>query len=541
MKKLAVVIGLAVVCLLSGCLEPPKGGKTSDTGVLYRHHFAGATSIAAGTNATKLKEVMELPASKKMGAEAVAKIARAPRELWKKHLPAKAPDGAEFIRPLLEDIFNARSVVEVRGSSARPEFIVAVEVSDERAKLWDKNLKDLANAWQLGKPADVTLQSFKGWEIKRSAYPNRLQVVRAGKWVLAAWGSDKLPLSADFLQTAAKTGSPLKPLDTNVLLSLEADWPRIMPTVPALANFKLPPANVTISGRGEFLRTEAQLRYGQSLNWKFEPWKIPTNVIPDSIVSFTAAQGIAPLLRSIEGISDLGLKSLPNQFSMWGIGDAPGQIFAAAPVDNATNTIQKIAPTLPRLVLKHYPNAMGKFLWLSNRAEIVWQGVPFIVPYLQPLKSAGTDYLFFGMFPRVPASNQPPAELFSQLGNRKDLAYYDWEITGPRLAHARQLHQLAFIINKQLLPDTKSAGEQWLQALGDVIGPTITEIAVKSPTELSLVRKSHIGFTGFELATFSLWLESGGFPMRFNPRPPAPGSNAIPRKASSSLPSTPKK
>src|SRR5688572_31369765 len=103
MKKLAVVIGLAVVCLLGGCLEPPKGGKTSDTGVLYRHHFAGATSIAAGTNATKLKEVLELPASKKMGAEAVAKIARAPRELWKKHLPAKAPDGAEFIRPLLED------------------------------------------------------------------------------------------------------------------------------------------------------------------------------------------------------------------------------------------------------------------------------------------------------------------------------------------------------------------------------------------------------------------------------------------------------
>lgn len=227
-------------------------------------------------------------------------------------------------------------------------------------------------------------------------------------------------------------------------------------------------------------------------------------MIPDSIVSFTAAQGIAPLLNTIDGVPGLGLRPLPNQLSFWGIGDAQGQIFAAIPVDNATNAIQRLAPTLPKFVLKHFPNIMGNFLWASNRAQIFWQGMPFIVPYLHPIQSAGRDFLFFGMYPRVPTSNQPPAELFAQLGDRRDLAYYDWEITGQRANHARQLYGLAHLVNKRRVPDSKFVSDVWLRDLEKVIGPTITEITVKSPTEVNLVRKSHIGFTGFELATFSL-------------------------------------
>lgn len=540
MKKLALVSGLAAICL-SGCVEPPRGGKTSDTGVLYRHHFVGADRIAQGTNATRLKEVLARPSTKAVGAEVLKKFARAPRELWKKQLPAKAKDGAEFIQPLLEDIFAAESYLEARGSTSRPEWVIAVQLSDDRARAWDKNLKDLAIAWQLGKPADVTVQGFKGWEIKRRAFPARVQFLRAGKWVLLASGSEQLPLSAELLQTAAKSGQPLQALDPNVLLQLEADLPRLSPGIPALANRKLPPTQLTVFGRGEFIRTEAQFRYGQPLNWKFEPWKIPTNMISDRIITFTVAQGIAPVLRTIEGAADLGIKPLPNQVCMWGIGDAQGQIFAAVPVDDATNTVQKLAHTLPKFVFKHFPRIMGNFVWASNRAEIIWQGLPFIVPYLQPLRGLGTDYLFFGMFPRVPTSNQPPAELFAQLGDRKDLAYYDWEVTGPRSTHGRQLYQLGHIINKRRVPSPTFAGELWLQDMAEVLGPTVTEITVKSQTELNLVRKSHLGFTSFELATFCVWLESPNFPLRFEPRPPLqfPFTNAPPGKASSNSPTAP--
>ena len=204
------------------------------------------------------------------------------------------------------------------------------------------------------------------------------------------------------------------------------------------------------------------------------------------------------------------------------------------PFESVTST----ASGLPKVVLRHFPNVMGNFVWASNRAEILWQGLPWIVPYLRPLQHEGNQYLFFGMFPRIRSSNTPPAELFGQLADRKDLAYYDWEITGPRSVHARQLYQLAHLINSRRLPDPKSPGELWMQDMVDTLGPTITEITVKSQSELNLVRKSHIGFTGFELATFALWLESPRFPLGFEPRPrhPTLPTNAAPARASSNSP-----
>jgi hypothetical protein len=232
------------------------------------------------------------------------------------------------------------------------------------------------------------------------------------------------------------------------------------------------------------------------------------------------------------------LKPLPNQICAWGLGDAQGQIVATIPVDDATNTIQRLARTVPKFVLKKIPGVMGNFLWLSNRAELVWQGLPFIVPYLHPMKYEGHDYLFYGMFPRVRTSNAPPAELFAQLGNRKDLAYYDWEITGQRSVHDRQLYQLAHMINHRRIPDPKSPGDLWMQDMVEVLGPTVTEVTVKSQNELNLVRKSHIGFTGFELATLALWLESPRFPLGFEPRPPLETlrTNIPSAKASSNSP-----
>ncbi|HKQ39220.1 MAG TPA: hypothetical protein VJ063_14175 [Verrucomicrobiae bacterium] len=538
MNKIAVFSGLAAACLLSGCLEPPKAGKTSDTGVIYRHHFIGASALSQGTNATKLKEVLTRPSTKKLGAELAKKLAPAPREYWTNHLPKKARSGAEYIEPLLPDLYASESYIEARGALARPECIIAVQLADDRASVWDKHLKDLAAAWQLGKPAEMTGQ--KGWEIKRRDYPNKLQFVRAGKWVLLSFGSDKNPLSADGLQTLGKSGSPVKALAANALLEFEADLPRIAPGVPALANRHLPPTQLTVFGRGEFIRTEAQLRYGQSLNWKFEPWRIPTNVIPDTIISFTAAQGLAPLLSRIEGVTELGVKPTPNQIALWGIGDAQGQVFASVPVSNATNTIQRLAQSLPNVVLKHFPQVMGNFGWVSNRATILWQGLPFIVPYLQPIRSGSSDYVLFGMFPRVQTSNAPPAELFGQLGDRKDLAYYDWEVTGQRVTHARQLVALAHLINKRRVEaDTNHVGELWLRDVAEVLGPTVTEITVKSQNELNLVRKSHIGFTGFELAALSLWLESEHFPLRFELRPPVdkrPPNSVAPKPGGSSSP-----
>jgi hypothetical protein len=42
------------------------------------------------------------------------------------------------------------------------------------------------------------------------------------------------------------------------------------------------------------------------------------------------------------------------------------------------------------------------------------------------------------------------------------------------------------------------------------------------PHELALVRKSHLGLTGFEIATLSTWIDSAGFPLAFSLPPIMP-------------------
>jgi hypothetical protein len=194
--------------------------------------------------------------------------------------------------------------------------------------------------------------------------------------------------------------------------------------------------------------------------------------------------------------------------------------YATMPVANPSNAVQQLAPKLPLLMERHLSPMVGNFLWISNRSEMVWRGMPFIAPFLKPLRSADTDYLLAGMYPLTPRTNSPPPELFAQFVGRKDLVYYDWEITERRLLHANQTYQLFDILQKRQTMPTSASTHKWLQAVGPLLGNTVTEVRVSSPKELTLLRKSHLGLTGFELATCARWMDSPGFPLSFEPPPP---------------------
>src|SRR6185503_20327158 len=138
--------------------------------------------------------------------------------------------------------------------------------------------------------------------------------------------------------------------------------------------------------------------------------------------------------------------------------------------------------------------------------------------YVKPLRDSGNDYLFFGLFPKEPLVNTPPPELFEQLKGRSNLAYYDWEITEHRLIHAKQLYQLLNILNHRAGAMTNWPTQKWLTEVGPHLGNTITKATVSSK-DVSVVRKSHLGLTGFELVTLARWMESPGFPFSAEPPP----------------------
>jgi len=532
-KKVAIGVALAATGIVLGCLEAQKGSQTQQSGLLYRHHFIGAAQIASGTNATKLKEVFALPSSTRVATNLATKLANASKHLWGKNVAANAKGGADLLSPLIEDMAVSESYVAVKGPVARAEWVFAINVPQDRGSIWDKNLKALAKNWKLGNPADKSFDRFKGWEIKRSDAPNRFQVVHAGNWVLLGLGNGDLTLLPKLLQAASKNGRPVEALKADALLSLEADTPRLVSVLPVLAPLKFPPVALSVFGRGENLRTEAKIR--SNITWKYEPWKIPTNSLSEPIVSFTAAQGIRQALENAPWVKELGLKTLPNQLCAWGLGNMPWQTFVSIPVQDATNTIQQIAPTLPRIMTKHFGPLMGRFVWASNRAEFLWQEIPAVVPHIRPLHEQGQDYIYFAVFPRPATNAPPPAELLAQLGTRKNLAYYDWEFTGERLAHGWQFYQLYNIFTFRMIPSERAPAQMWLHDLAKLLGNTITEVTVAQDKQLDLVRKSHVGFTGFELATLALWFDSPGFPFQIDPQPKPPANPPV-RKPATNAP-----
>ncbi len=521
MKIVAAALGLGLVLLAGGCFEQTTGSR-SYKGPLFRYHYAGRAGLPAGTNAARFKEIEALPSTAALKADVAQKFSTALLPFWKASLPAGATEQSPLLKPLLEDLLTSEAFIEVRGVPGSAEMALAVAVSDDRGQLWDRNLRQLAAAWKLGTLRDLAADGFKGWEVKKSPAPDTLQVYRAGKWTIVGLGHGKLVQVPALLAEVKKSGRPVAAL-SNQIVDLAADLPALRPWFPILAQWPLPPIVANVSGRGDGLRTEVRFQYSGKIPWAHEAWKIPTNIVSEPLTSFTIGQGLAPFLKQVKGFSELGLDRLPNQFTAWGLNNDQCRINFALPVANATNAMQQLSLGVPRLMLNSFTNLQGRFLFGTNKYELLLAGgLPWITPSLNPAVNGKDEYLIGGLFPLSPKHTPVPDELFTQFRGRTDLVYYDWEITEARLNHGKQFYQLASLINRRKTPSTNTASKRWLVDIGPKLGNTATEITQTSPQEFVLVRRSHVGFTGFELATLSLWLDQPGFPFAFGLPDPMP-------------------
>lgn len=549
MNKVAVAAGLVLACLVGGCFEQA-GGTKSYKGPLLRYHFAGRAAIAPGTNAARFKEIDALPSTAALRADIAQKTASAAFRFWKKDLPAGAADQSPLLKPVIEDLITGEAFVEVRGRPGKADLAVAAALAEDRAALWDRNLRQLVAVWKLGEVREITAEGFKGWEIKKTSAPDVLQVFRAGRWTVLGLGHGQSQQIPAMLAAARQTGRPVGTL-TNEFLELAADLPALRPWFPIVAHYPLPPILASMSGRGDGVRTEVRLQYSGKIPWTFEPWRIPTNVIGEPLTSFTVAQGLGPLFKAIKGFSEIGLNPMPTQMAFWGIHNEQCRMNLSVPVVNATEQMQRLSLGVPRQMLATFTNLKGNFLFGTNRSELILGGVPWIAPMLRPVKDGRDEYLVGTLFPLPPKHTPVPEELFSQIRGRNNLMYYDWEITEHRLNHGKQFYQLASIINGRRTPETNTVSKRWLLDIGSKLGNTATEVTQVSPQELVLVRRSHVGFTGFELATLSLWLDTPGFPYEFD-LPPAvarirpktgstnsPGSRPQPVRANAAPPASP--
>jgi hypothetical protein len=483
--------------------------------------------------------------------QTIEKLASSPYQ-FSRHRIATTNDYAGEFRELIADFVRAESFAEVTGDTNRlAEIEMALRLPPDRAEFWRTNLLTILEGWT-GCRGEPLSGGISGWQLKKHHDPNLFRLVRSKGWTLIGCGQNQLPRQDEYLQRIKQTGSPVEPpgaqggVKGGSWLEVSLDLPNLPTLGPAFfsseegregltpgpasltnsepANLisqlglkSIPAANLSLAGRESNLLLKCDFVFPDAFAWKCEPWQIPTNLVRDPIISFTAIQRCAPLLKHYQRALDLQVDQFPNQFFMWAGAAFPVQVLAAAPIKDAAGYLNNLAPQFmarfnPQLEL----HDAGGFVMTTNSfggGKLRWMGIPvFVTPFVTVEKDLGQDFLFAGVFPNWGATNPPPV-LFEYLASRTNLVFYDWEDTGPHAYAWRNIINIFrhFLEKPRLGPETASI--VWINSISNRLGNTVTEVTRSDSNRLAFVRQGAVGLTGLELIALAHWLESTNFPL----------------------------
>ena len=514
--------------LLVSCAKSPAGGSSGaelrSQQVLWRSHFVGGARLEGDPNAARWNKLAADPASVPFREEVLRKLATAPFRAWQGQMAAGAKDQAALLEPLLGDLLHAESYVEWRGTTNQTtQLALAIKLNDDRAKAWNVNLATVLKSWTGIEVVPFNQNGVSGWQLRKHDAPNLLGLARSGPWLVVGAGQDALTLFNEFTSRLKGGGVPFA-TEAQAWGELWVDGPRVQPRLPFQLPLVAPWTHLTVTGKDGDLRVKGWLSLDRALNWKPVPWRIPFNLIRDPIISFTAARGVAPVLQQSDFLRELNLQPVPDELYAWGLDGFPLQNYLAWPATDAASQFKRLAQELPArynpgLTQGHF----GSLQLGTNQPVLAWTQLPFAVPTLRTIHDGNNDYFFAGVFPYNPKAPAPPRELFKQIEGHNDVAYYDWEVTEPRLKQWEAIVQLYQIVARQPVNQTNMAAMRWLEVAGKGAGNSGTEITVSGERELTLVRKAPLGLTGFEWVALATWIESTNFPFSPWVKPLPPG------------------
>lgn len=478
--------------------------ESAGSGAAVRWHFRGFDHLGRGNDATTLLEVWKLPASAALRQQALPKIARMAAAALKPENPMAAEAGAFLIQPMLDDLLRSESHGQLRlPADGAPVLSIGIRLDEQRAAAWNASLRRASGSAGQGQPGSKVWTAPDGDRIWRFHHE--------GSWV-------NLEVTFGKASSDSKNTTVLAPPETaaDTWLKLEADLQLLKPWLPELGLGALPSVDLALKPRGDSVRTETRLRFAAAKQWPVARWQIPSHLIRDPLISFTALQGASNLLNRFTLLRELGIKPSPDQLFIWGNSpDILLQIQAASPVKNSAAAMREIIENrLPAANAYLEKNAAGQ-IRRAGESGVIWgHGMPQARPLLQPASGTSGEFLVLKLFPLAnsPFTNAAPAELFAQVTSRTNLLYYDWEITQPRLIQLWDLNPVVSITSTIPPLSTNMTAGRWLLEIAPKLGNTTTEVTVGDARELNLVRKSHIGLNGVELMALATWLESPRFP-----------------------------
>lgn len=506
---------------------------------IARIHFVGSANAGRDTNATLVAGVWALPETQKLKNQTLDKLALAPFKLAKRHGTASTNDFAAFVRPLLDDLVRAESWTELRGETNQtPEFAMAVQLDAARAGLWRTNLSTILTDWTGLPVTETNVDGIAGWELKKHHAPNLIRFQQVGGWVVLSAGEDKISLADELMANIKAEGRPCLAA-SNYVLSAEGDLTRVAGLIPLpedVEELRLSSVHAFWAFSDDNLWTHIVASRDNAFDFKPEPWRIPTNLIHQPLVGFTAVQGVGDRVAAY--FPQLNVSTMSEEYFVWTMQGVPMQTFLAAPVENASNAMVQLSSQLLGMNTNPPGHMMGQMEFQPNSSKVTWTGLPFIVPFIEGIHGSNGDFLFSGAFPNSARGNSLPGVMLDEFAGHTNLVYYGWEITAERLNSWRNLSQMYFLLANLRQLDGTSASGRWLDAVSGRLGNSVTEMFLTQPDQLTLDRKSPIGLTSFELMVLANWLETPDFPFD-KPIMPARATKRNPRRPANPAPVMP--
>ncbi|MBI5802778.1 MAG: hypothetical protein HZA92_18905 [Verrucomicrobia bacterium] len=538
MRRLAFAFLIACGIAVTGCRKkpaappapkPPASPAPAPAGPVFRLHFAGLNSLSTDPDNAKLNGLLNSQEAIAMRRQTCDRLAVSLADTIFGADASHRARRAALLRPLLDDLAASKFLLSVPDSPGGSWLLTVFLTPSQRAS-WSTNLWQATDSPPVALPAVTASNS--AWSTK----------IRNGSLLTVAVFDDCLMLGKSASGTpaassAAGSSSAGHPALSPNLIDITADLPRLQAALGLPKSIAWPHLSVSVTAKGQTLRSEATLKFASAAPWKLDAFRLPTNSVRDSVgdplISFTAVQGFGNWLAHRPEFKEWELLSTPNQLFTWARKDVPYNLLAAVPMADASNTVVRAAPhALHSLGTNITKAGIGRIAFTTNRTEIGWVGMPILVPFVRPAPEPDNDFLLFGsmagIVPTGPNTNPPPVELLNQFLPRTNLVYYDWEITEAKLAQWMPIFQLTAMLSPNPSFPGAAAANQWLRAVSPKLGNTITEVTAVSPTELKAVRRSELGLTAIELTVLTRWLDNPAFPAFAYPTNAMPGLPTMP-------------
>lgn len=545
---------LCLALLLAGCSKSPTPNPDStlnpqpSTPVL-RFHWLGKQRLATEANATNFMAIWNLPESARLEAQTLDKLATASWRLWQTNVAVSNAPTA-LLRPLLDDVVQAESYLEVSGATNQPgELVFAIRLSADRAALWATNLppvlQSLARTNSEARPSSAGL----GADFTLHTSHFALNLSRSGDWTLLSArlstnSSQPSTLLESFRSRIATTQTPFAARATNYWIELETDTFVFLPHFFAAASRPLallqsnsPHLSLRVGGEAGNVRTLGELIFPKPVRAELEPWNIPTNLVHDPLIGFLAVRGFRPWLSAL-GWDEVRWDKSPNQAFFWAQDGAAPLHFFAVPSATASNQTIRFGDYLLTNVnplmatsasVQNTP--LGSFERVPDSQRLRWKGLPLLTPNLDWVDNDGNPFITGGLFINRLTNRPVPVGLLQQFHQESDLLLYDWEITQPcerRLIQASQFGR--FVFGRSRFAMTNNMALPWLVAIAPKLGVSGTALRLSSSDRMFFSRSSSLGLTAAEIHLFADWLESPDFPcglftINSQPKPPVIGGD----------------